>query len=60
VTASTAAAALPPRAAAAPAADGWRPCTTCRQTGISPYNPALDCPAGCRRGLVRDDEGDTE
>ncbi|MGW1997213.1 hypothetical protein [Embleya sp. NPDC001921] len=59
MTASTAAAALPPRAAAAPA-DGWAPCDTYRETGISPYNPALDCPAGCCRGLVRDDEGDDE
>lgn len=51
-------AAVPPPGAAAP--DGRIPCPTCRQTGISPYNPALDCPAGCDRGLVRDDEGDTE
>ncbi|MGW1998531.1 hypothetical protein [Embleya sp. NPDC001921] len=51
MTASTAAAALPPRAAAAPAA-------SCGDTGAYLADPALDCPA-CP-GPRYPDEGDDE
>ncbi|MFI1580072.1 hypothetical protein [Embleya sp. NPDC020630] len=55
MTASTAAAALPPRAAAAPEPT----CRTCRGTGVYLADPAWDCPA-CPGPRYPDDEGDDE
>jgi len=49
-----------PSGVAAPADDTdecrWVACDTCRDhPGISPYNAAHNCPAGCKAGLVWDE-----
>jgi len=54
-----AARAAAPSGVAAPADTDRRrvACPTCRdRPGISPYSTAHDCPAGCDRGLVTDED----
>jgi len=52
-----AAVAAAPSGVAAPADERrWVACPTCRRPGISPYSTAHDCPAGCDRGLVTDED----